>query len=253
MKLPRKLAAVAAAAILCAEIAHAAETAKADTQPKTAKAALTRESKQGKYLILLLADGKVDDMRKGALAAMRGIEAKADFFELPKASPEWQDLADRYGVDRLSLPAVLAISPTGVITRSFPQTPSADELKGALLSRTMVKIVQALRAQRAVLLTFTNATFADHKEVVAAVKEFAADFKDMTTVVLADPKGESAVATRCGLSPVTKDSVLVIVLNGYFAGQVKSPRAKADVAKAFELASRRAGCGSGGCSSGGCK
>lgn len=242
------------ASLLCSGVCRAAQQDGPDarpqntTAPNAAQAAIDRAAKHNRYLFLLLYEKEDPGLRSSIAKAMKDLTSKADFFGQSVRAPEAQALLKKHRLQGRPLPMLLAISPSGIVTRAFDEAPSPDALKSALLSPGMEALVQALREGKGVLLTFTNQRFPDHNETVAAVRDFAADYRQFIAVVLADLKQDAELASRCGITESDRKSRVMIVLDGRIRSETTSPRTKRDVARAFQTATSRPGgcCGGGG-------
>ena len=219
-------------------------------KPRVANAlqtALDRAAKEGKYLLLLLydeQDAAARRMKEAVNKAMSEFSKKATFFECSVEAPGVEALMRKHEVAGNGLPVLLAISPSDVVTRTLEYAPTKEELGSALQSAALVAVIKAIRERKAILLTFTNEKFSDHRDTVEAVKAFAEDFLEMVGVVVADPREADDLALQCGVSDSIRASHVLIVLNGRIAYEISSPATKREVAKAFETATTRgAGCG----------
>ena len=220
--------------------------------PRTAEQAMTLAVKQHKYLFLLLYEEQGTELKKMREAmgkAKRSLTKEAVFFESRAGSAETVALRTEHNLDGYGYPLLVAISPGRILTRAFERAPSVLELRQAMLSPAFAAVVKAIRNGKGILLIFTTQNLRDHKECLAAVNAFGADFKDVLTVVVAHPEEDHDLALQCRIPAPLNDTQLVIVLSGRILHQVASPRAKNEVAAAFETASSkpRGCCPAGGC------
>lgn len=220
--------------------------------PRTAEQAMTLAAKQHKYLLLLLygkEDTELSAMREAMSEAKKSLSKEAVLFELATGSAEAKAIHAKHGLERYGLPLFMTISPTGIMTRAFTSPPSTEELRQAMLSPAFAAVMKAIRDGKGILLTFTSKKLSDHRQCIAAINAFAADFKDVLTVVVADPDEDRDLAARCRTPVPLHETQLVVVLSGRILHQTASPQSKSDVATAFEVAnSKPRGC----CPSGGC-
>ena len=210
--------------------------------PQSAEQAMTLAAKQRKYLFLLLyekEDTELGKMREAVSQAKESLSKEAVFFELATGSSEAKAIGAKHGLERYGLPLLMAISPTGIMTRPFTSPPSTGTLRQAMLSPAFAAVMKAIRDGKGILLTLTNEKLADHRQCMAAINGFAADYKDVLTVVVANPDEDRDLAARCRAPVPLRETHLVVVLSGRILHQTSSPQSKRAVATAFEVASSK--------------
>ena len=228
----------------------AGESGGKETKEDTVQKALTEAAKDGNYVFILFRGEEnktLTGMREIVDKVKGDLGEKVRCLEIPSDGKDAESLVKKYDLASLDLPFVAVVSPEGVLTRSFDYVPPLEQLKSAIVSPGMAMVIQGMQERKAILVTFTDKTWDDSKEVTAAVEDFAGDFKDLVSVVLADAKRDADLVKACRMEDSLSKSHLFFVLNGRIVHDVESPRTKQEVSRAFSVATSRP---RGGCCGG---
>lgn len=210
-------------------LAAAAQPAQATLLPTTAQEALARAKQRNRYLFVLLFDERnaaYHKLRQQVRAAMEGMKKKGDFLELDAAAAEGNSLRKKHGLTQDPLPIVLAIAPSGIMTRAYEGVCSPYHLESAIVSPATAALTQALRQDAATILLFTNSSLPDRKAVRGALIEFAASLDTTPEVIEIDPgdKEEAELVARCHMPAAIKETRVIILRHGYFGQPLISPK-----------------------------
>jgi len=211
--------------------------------------ALTRSKKQRRYLYVLLSqkrDNAYRKLRRDALAALKGMKRKGDFFELDAEADAGKALRRKHGLIDDPLPIVMAISPSGVMTRAYEGVCSPYHLESAMVSPATAAITDALRQHATVVLLFTRPSFSDRKPVIAAVTQFASGVEKVPQIVTIDPgnKAEAELLARCQMPAKMTQTHVMIIRHGYFGRPLPSPKQASQIRRAYvSLAPESCTCG----------
>ena len=174
------------------------------------------------------------------------MKRKGDFCDLDATTDVGRALRRKHGLTDDPLPIVMAISPSGVMTRAYEGVCSPYHLESAMVSPATAAITDALRHHATVALLFTRLSFADRKAVVAAVTEFAAGVEKAPQIVTVDPgsKEEAELLARCQMPDKMTQSHVMVIRHGYFGRPVVSPKQASQIKRVYaSLAPESCTCG----------
>ena len=229
----------AAAWTLSIGLATAAQPAQTPLLPTTAQEALAQAKQRNRYLFVLLFDERnaaYHKLRQEVRAAMEGMKKKGDFVELGAATAQGESLRKKHGLTQDPLPIVMAIAPSGTMTRAYEGVCSPYHLESAIVSPATAVLTGALRQDAAAILVFTNSSLPDRKAVRGAVIEFAASLDTTPEVVEIDPrdKEEAELVARCHMPATIAETRVMILRHGYFGRPLISPKRASQFRKVYD-------------------
>ena len=159
--------------------------------------AIDQAAAANKYVFILFWKDQSPQLDKawGALKpAVTSMADKAVFASIQITNPAEKKIVDKYGVSRAPMPLVLAIAPSGAVTKAFTKTFDEKELRTAFVSPCTEQCLKALQGRKLVFVCVTEKT--DPKvalTVPEGVKDFKADKKygPATEIVLVDAQDEN--------------------------------------------------------------
>ena len=211
--------------------------------------ALAEAKKQSRYLYVLLfekRDNAHRKLRRDTLAAMRGMKRKGNFFELEATTDAGRALRRKHGMTEDALPIVMAISPSGVMTRAYEGVCSPYHLESAMVSPATAAITDALRHHATVVLLFTRPSFTDRKAVVAAITQFASGVEKVPQIVTIDPgnEEEAELLARCQMPVEMTQTHVMVIRHGYFGRPLVAPQQASQIKRVYvSLAPESCTCG----------
>jgi hypothetical protein len=181
----------------------------------------------------------------------------ADFISIRITNPAEKKIVDKYGVSRAPMPIVLAIAPSGAVTKAFTKTFDEKELRTAFVSPCTERCLKALQSRKLVFVCVVDeeANPRDRVTVPKGVEDFKADKKygAATEVVLVNAR-DAKEATFLKELEVSSKSVPITVFlapPGAMIGKFGSETSK-EVLVAKLVAAQSNPCAGGKCGSGGC-
>ena len=120
-----------------------------------AQAAIDQAAAANKYVFLFFWKDKSPQLDKawGELKpAVAKMADKAVFVSIRITNPAEKKIVDKYGVSRAPMPLVLAIAPSGAITKAFTKTFDEKELRTAFVSPCTQRCLKALQSRKLVFV-----------------------------------------------------------------------------------------------------
>jgi len=148
-------------------------------------------------------------------AAMEKLAERANAAAVNIADPQERALVAKYQLTRSPMPLVLAMAPTGAVTRSFPVRFTEEQLKTAFVSPGMQKCLKALQDRKMAFLCVQNGTTQHNAEALQGVRDFAADpqYAKTTEIITIDPTdtAEESLLKQFKVDPKTEEAVTVFL------------------------------------------
>jgi hypothetical protein len=169
--------------VLTAAVAAAQAPAAPATSAKTseAQAAIDRAAKANKYVFLFFWKDKGDKTDKAwglVQTAIAKMADKADVVAIQISDPAEKKVVDKYGASRAPMPTVLAVAPSGPVTKGFTKTFDEKELRTAFVSPCTERCMKAIQSGKVVFVCVVDKTNPKEAAVVPqGVKDFKADEK----------------------------------------------------------------------------
>jgi hypothetical protein len=246
----RKFFFLAIAAIL---VLRAASPATAQSQA-TSKGleALQKAAAADKYLFVFFWQEK--NQQTNAMwgvfqNGMKQLSEKAESAAVNLSDPAEQPMVAKFGIDRSSLPLVLALAPNGAITKGFPVRFHEDQFSQAFVSPCTAECMKALQERKLVVLCVEHpAPQVRQVSLQRGVQEFAGQepySRTAKVVVLnANDPSEASFLKSLQVDPRTTAPVTVLMappgsVVGTFVGNVTKAEM---VAKLNAASSCGAGC-----------
>jgi hypothetical protein len=202
--------------------------------PQSAAAvAIDQAAKADKYIFLFFyraEDEPTQAARETLAAAMDKLADRATSTAVNITDPQEQALVVKYGLNRAPMPLVLAMAPTGAVTRGFPGQFTEAQLETAFVSPGMQKCLKVLQDRKMVFICVQNGTTQHNAEAMQGVKEFAADaqYGKTTVIITVDPTdaAEESFLRQLKVDPKTNEAVTVFLappgaIVGTYKGEVK--------------------------------
>jgi hypothetical protein len=246
-------------------VAVGQEGSSAAKPPQTAgnlgpsEAAIEQAAAANKYVFLFF--WKPNDPQTGrAWEALEPSVAKmadrAVFISIRLDNPAEKKIVDKYGVDRAPMPLVLAIAPSGTVTRAFTKTFDEKELLAAFVSPCAERCLAALQSRKLVFVCVADQAGPQDKiPVPKGVEDFKADKKyaAATEVVLLNAQDAKEATFLKELGIAARDAPITVLLAppramiGTFSRGTAKERFVAAIAAAKSGSCPGGKCGSGGC------
>jgi len=200
---------------------------------EAAAVAIDRASKANKYIFLFFYRAEDEPTRtaRGALEAALGkLGDRALSTSVNVADPREQALVARYGLGRSPMPLVLALAPSGAVTRSFVGRFVESQLETAFVSPGMQKCLKGLQDRKMVFVCVQNDGTQHNAEAMQGVQEFASDpqYSKTTEIITVDPAdaAEESFLKQLKADPKTNEAVTVFLappgtLVGTYKGETK--------------------------------
>jgi hypothetical protein len=221
--------------------------------------AIDQAAKANKYIFLFFyraEDEPTLAARKTLDAAVEKLADRATSTVVNVTDPQEQALVVKYGLNRAPMPLVLAMAPTGAVTRGFPGQFTEAELETAFVSPGLQKCLKALQDRKMAFLCVQNGTTQHNAEAMRGVKEFAADaqYAKTTEIIIVDPTdaAEESLLKQLKVDPKTDEAVTVFLAPpGAMVGTYKGETKKDVLVAATKTAAK--GCAPGStCAPGAC-
>jgi len=153
--------------------------------------------------------------RKAFDAAMEKLADRANAIGVNITDPRERALVAKYQLARSPMPLVLALAPTGAVTRSFPLRFTEAQLETAFVSPGMQKCLKALQDRKLAFLCVQNGTTKHNAEAMLGVREFAGDpqYAKTTEIITIDPTdaAEESLLKQLKVDPKTEEAVTVFL------------------------------------------
>jgi hypothetical protein len=201
--------------------------------PSAGATAIDEAAKANKFIFLFFYRAENEPTlaaRKTFDAAMEKFAERATSTVVNVADPQEQALVNKYQVNRSPMPLVLAMAPTGAVTRGFPGQFTEAQLETAFVSPGMQKCLKALQDRKMAFLCVQNGTTQHNAEAMQGVKEFAADpqYAKTTEIITVDPTdaAEESLLKQFKVDPKTEEAVTVFLappgtMVGTYKGEIK--------------------------------
>lgn len=220
--------------------------------------AIEKAAEAGEYLFAFF--WKEDDENTKAMrsvfdAALKDFANRAQAVVVKITEPEQEEIVEQFGLDRAPMPIVLALAPNGAITGGFPNSFTASDLEGALVSSGAAQCVKSLQESKLVLLCVQNDETESSEEAMKGVREFkdSQEYPEFVEIVKLDPNDseEAKFLGELQISADTETAVTVMMAPpGVPIGVIEGPTTKelfADLLSKAQSACAGGQCGPGGC------
>lgn len=226
----------------------------AATPQSAAVTAIAEAAEANKYIFLFFfraEDEPTLAARATFDAALEKLADRATSMAVNITDPREQVLVRRYGLNRAPMPLVLALAPTGAVTRSFTDRFTEAQLQTAFVSPGMQKCLKALQNRKMAFLCVQNGKTKHNDEVMRGVKELAADseYAKTTEIITVDPAdaAEESFLKQLKVDPKTDEAVTVLlappgVMVGTYKGETKKDVLVAAVKTAAKGCNPASGC-----------
>jgi hypothetical protein len=187
-------------------------------EPELGIIALQRIAKADKYAFVFFFradDERTQSMRKALESAAAEIPDDAEVVAVDVTDPLESGAVKKFGVSRAPMPLILAVAPTGAITKNWFRNFDGKQLDQAFVSTGEAKCLKALQGRKMVLVCVQNGKTTHNDEAMQGVNEFNADrlYAARTAVVSIDPTDESEAGflKKLRVTPETEEAVTVLM------------------------------------------
>lgn len=230
------------------------QAATSATQEAMAQAAAAK-----KYVFLFFwkdQSAQLDKAWEALKPAIANMADRAVFISVRITNSAEKKIVDEYGVSGAPMPLVLAIAPSGAVTRAFTKTFNEKELLTAFVSPCMERSLKALQSRKLVFICVVDQADPQAKPALPkGVENFKADAKygAATEVVVVNVRDEKEVGFLKELEVGKQSAPLTIFLAppGAMIGRFGSEASK-DTLVAKLVAAQSNPCAGGRCGPGGC-
>jgi len=231
----------------------------ATSNPSRGQAAMDAAAGDGQYLFVFFwkaNDKQTQTMRGVFQSALNQWSGSASSISIQITDPNEKSLVAKFGVRRAPMPLVVAIAPTGAITKAFPIRFTGQQLRKAFVSPGTARCMKALQDRKLVLLCIQNGKSEFQQAALQGVQAFQADarFSTSTEVVTIDPddNAERPFLQSLQVDPHTPTAVTVLLSPpgktvATFAGAVSKEQIAARLTAAKSSCCPGGKCGPGGC------
>jgi hypothetical protein len=254
-----------AAAMLASPVCVSAQDSQATRQGQAAasvsqtQGAIDQAAAANKYAFIFF--WKEDGSQTGrAWAALKPAAAKmadvAVFVSIRITNPTEKAIVDRYDVSRAPMPLVLAIAPSGAITKAFTKKFDEQELRTAFVSPCMERSLKALQSRKLVFVCVVDQADPQAKVAIPkGVEGFKTDKKygAATEVVVVNARDDKEAGFLRELDVGGQSLPLTVFLAppgaiiGKFGGETSKETFVAKLVAAQSNPCAGGKCGPGGC------
>jgi len=222
--------------------------------------AIESVARADKYLFVFFwrdQNPQTDAMWEALQSAMAKHAARAESVAVRVSDPAEQAVVSKFGVDRAPMPLVLAVAPTGAVTKGFCSAFTEDQFVQAFVSPGTARVLKGVQSRKLVLVCVeSRQALIRPVSLKQGVAEFAADpdYGGATDVVVIDPAdaGEASLLKSLNVDPQAEGGTTVLIappgtIVGGFTGEVTKAQliAKLQAAQSNPCAGGK--CGPGGC------
>jgi hypothetical protein len=191
----------------------------ADSLPAgVAAKAIQQAADAKKYLFIFFykaEDDATKSARKSFEEAMPKLAEKAEAVVVNADDQAESEVVNRFELGQAPMPLVLAIGPSGAITRNFTQNFDEQQLRTAFISPGTEKSLKAIQDRKMIFISVQNGTTQHNEEAMQGVREFAADkeYGQKTEVFTLDPQdpAEADFLKQLQVNPQTKEAITVFL------------------------------------------
>ena len=219
---------------------------------------MEQASQDDKYLFAFFRKEENDQtaaMRRLLEEVMEEVADRADSAEVNVTASSERAIVEKFGLDRVPMPLILALAPNGAITGGFPTKVEKRELLGAFASPCTEKCMKQLQDNKLVFLCVQNAATESNDAAMQGVRQFKADtrFAQATQIVMLDPAdaAETEFLNDLQIDPKTKAALTVFLAPpGAPIAMYEGATDKDELVATLQKAS--SACGPAGCGPAGC-
>ncbi len=154
---------------------------------------LRRIAKAGKYAFVFFHRGndeRTQTMRAALESGVAEIPDQAEVVAIDVTDPLEKATVNKFGVSRAPMPLILAVAPTGAITKSWFRNFDAKQLEPAFVSPCEAECLKALQDRKVVFVCIQNQATRHNAEALHGIQQFKADkaYSKTTEIVMLDPR-----------------------------------------------------------------
>ena len=228
----------------------------ASPNPSQGLAAMDAAARDGQYLFVFFwkaNDKQTQTMRGVFQSALNQWAGSVSSISVRITDPSEKPVVDKLGVRRAPMPLVVALAPSGAVTKAFPIRFTEQQLEEAFVSPGTAKCMKALQDRKLVLVCVQNEKTEFSQAALQGARSFKADvrYAKATEVITLNPEdqAETAFLRDLKVDPYTPQAVTVVLAPpgkpvATFVGAVTKEQIIAKV-QAGPCAGGK--CGPGGC------
>jgi hypothetical protein len=205
-----------------AENSTANATAQQEQTPppgeELAVVAVDGAAKAGKYSFIFFFradDEQTQAMRAALESAIEETQKQVELVAVDVTDPLEKAMVNRFGVSRAPMPLILAVAPTGAVTRSWVRNFDPKHIDQAFVSPCEAQCLKALQGRKMVLVCVQNGETTSNDEAMQGVTAFTSDplYARQSAVVSIDPTDESEAGflKKIRVSPATEEAITVLM------------------------------------------
>ena len=228
--------------------------------PEPSKEALTtpkalemfKAHKDNKYFIVLFFKDKSDSntatMSEVFNQAKTTYSDKAAFTEINVADKFEENFINRFEVNKVAKPLILAIAPGEIVTKGFIKKVTEEQMSEAFVTPKTLETLRANKDKKLIVMLFNNPQLEGSNKAETIVNSSAKELSPQTPiqVIIVDPADgvEKNLLAQAAVSSDIKKPVVVVMQDGTLKGTIEYDNLTADSLK--ELITKSCGCGPGG-------
>jgi len=180
--------------------------------------AIDRVAKANKYAFVFFFradDEGTQTMRAVLESGVADMPQKAEIIAVNITDPLEKAAVDKFGLSRAPMPLIVAIAPTGAVTKSWFRNFDGKQLEQAFVSPGEAQCLKALQERKMVLVCVQNGKTAHNEEAMQGVNDFKADrlYAARSAIVSVDPTNETEadLLKKLRVSSETEEAVTVLM------------------------------------------
>jgi len=214
---------------------------------------LLKATKDNKYLFVLFFKDKADAntvvMSDVFNKAKTTYSDKAVFTEINVADKSEEKFINRFEVNKVAKPLILAIAPGEIVTKGFIKKVKQEEIGEAFVTPKTLETLKANKDKKVIIMLFNNPKLEGSNQAESIVNSVAKEMSSQKTpiqVITVDPADgvEKDLLAHAGVSADIKKPVVVIMQDGTLKGTIEYDKLTAQSLK--DLLNKSCGCGPGG-------
>lgn len=217
--------------------------------PKTLE--MLKALKDNKYFVVLFFKDKADTntvvMSDVFNKAKTTYSAKAVFAEINVADKSEESFINRFEINKVAKPIILAIAPGEIVTKGFIKKVTEEQIAEAFVTPKTLETLKANKDKKLIVMLFTNPKLEGSNKAETIVNSVVKELSPQTPLqlIIVDPAdgAEKDLLARAGVSADIKKPVVVILQDGTLKGTIAYDKLSTDALKALITQSCGTNCG----------
>ncbi|MFH1230218.1 MAG: hypothetical protein V1709_01840 [Planctomycetota bacterium] len=227
------------------------ELEEAFATPKTLE--MLKAHKDNKYFMVLFFKDKADAntvvMSDVFNKAKITYSDKAVFTEINVEDKSEEKFINRFEVNKVAKPLILAIAPGEIVTKGFIKKVKPEEIGEAFVTPKTLETLRANKDKKLIVMLFNNPKLEGSNKAETIVNAVAKEMSSQTPiqVIIVDPAdgAEKDLLARAAVSADIKKPVVVIMQDGTVKGTIEYDKLTAEALKRL-ITKSCTNCGPGG-------